>query len=85
MTNTKFNVFPNPADTYLNISFSQHEEGAENIIELFDFTGKKVKSVTVLNNERPVIRTDDLPNGLYRVIYKVNGNLTDSASVVVLH
>lgn len=85
LTNTKFNVFPNPADTYLNISFSQHEEGAENIIELFDFTGKKVKSVTVLNNERPVIRTDDLPNGLYRVIYKVNGNLTDSASVVVLH
>ena len=61
----EFQVFPNPADHYILI---QTEEMDERVFEVFDMSGRKIKSVsTPYGQYRIVIDLNDLQAGAYYV------------------
>jgi len=64
ITNTKsadFNIFPNPAKTFILI---EHNNKKEENIKIFDITGKYVKELNI-NSEKLKIDISDLEKGIY--------------------
>ena len=63
-----FHVYPNPATTAVNFSFTNEENGK---VELYDVTGKKVGASNI-EDKKARISTEGLSNGLY--IYRIMDN-----------
>ena len=61
-TTNEFHVFPNPASDVINFRLPKHVNSAE--INLYDLTGRKVRSLITAENSISVSR-DDLPTGIY--------------------
>lgn len=78
-------VFPNPANTELNIDLSAFN-GQETTIRIFNISGQEVFSEKTLNINSPLarIRTEDWNNGLY-VVSVENENNKGIGSFVVQH
>jgi hypothetical protein len=59
-------VYPNPATTYINISFPPDWIGKDATLEIFDNNGKRVHQMLVWELLQMVrIRVDKLANGSY--------------------
>lgn len=80
-----FSVFPNPSSETINITLSPGTDISEKVIEIYDFTGKKVVTLPVGIREIHTIDVSDFSNGIYRLVYRENGNLVDYESVIILH
>jgi len=71
-TDQLINLYPNPASSYLNISFSGNSTG--NIV-LYNAQGEKVKQYINITQSNLDIPIENLANGLYIVCYTdVDGN-----------
>jgi hypothetical protein len=62
----RFNIYPNPATTYLNININ-----GEALVNIYDMTGRCVKRATI--NDSSTINIEDLKQGVYFV--NVNGSI----------
>jgi hypothetical protein len=79
INNISVNVYPNPASSF--VAFELSENNFE--VQLFDITGKTVKSVNSIGN-RLRVSTADLNNGIYFYsVYTEKGNLITTNKVVV--
>tara|TARA_R110001592_G_scaffold354888_2_gene654912 strand:- start:10417 stop:11769 length:1353 start_codon:yes stop_codon:yes gene_type:complete len=79
INNIKVNVYPNPASTF--VAFELSKNNFE--VQLFDITGKTVKSVNALGNKLRV-STSELNNGVYFYsIYTNDGSLITTNKFVV--
>ncbi len=80
-----FSMFPNPASNNFNVLLSVPNVGTAVTLNLFDFTGKLVKSqsktaTTELFSDS--INTQDLASGIY-VLHIINGNVYTSKKLIV--
>lgn len=55
-------IYPNPANSIINLTFSNNEVNEE--VSIFDFTGKLMKQTTV-KDSRVIINIADLESGVY--------------------
>ncbi len=67
--NNEINVYPNPTNNVLNISFTPQSSSV--VMNLYDITGNIIKNVTTLNSNNQ-IDLSELNNGIYFII--VTGN-----------
>lgn len=81
-----FQVYPNPADQVLNISFKSNQTGVGSIV-ITDITGR---AAYILNNlaigQGSVLRSIDISElsaGIYTVNFSLNGNLVQSQKLTV--
>jgi len=65
----KINIYPNPAASYINILMENDFSNAD--YSIYDFTGKKIKSGSLINKHTP-IPILDLQKGLYYIILSYN-------------
>lgn len=66
-----FSIFPNPTNEQLFIQ-SSFEENKKVLVEVFDYTGKKIRSSEMLPaGDQLVLSVSELPKGIYMV--RVNG------------
>jgi uncharacterized delta-60 repeat protein len=70
----RFNLYPNPTNGEVNITYNTGELGI-NFIEISDYTGKKIRRINTANSlERISVSIDDLPQGLWMfIIHTTNG------------
>lgn len=70
------NIYPNPFNDKLNITFSNNEK-SNSIIEIYNQTGALVKTLSIekkSGNQEIEINTEDLSNGIYFVNLKIGEN-----------
>jgi PKD repeat protein len=74
-SDSQFNLYPNPAQHEINVDFGS--EMSEGYLIIYDAVGSVVKKVNVQHKKELKIRTEDLPAGLYTLIfYSKNGKPT---------
>jgi len=79
--NFSLTMFPNPANTTLNIAF-------ENIlndsiaVDIVSVDGKRVQSTTIYNNQNTTLDISTLSNGLYITNFYTNGVLIASKKLI---
>ena len=76
------NVFPNPANTHINIQLP--DDGQNVVFELFNLNGELLKRVELTGSAQ--VSTHDLPNGIY--IHKVSdakGITPTKGKTVIIH
>lgn len=73
-------VYPNPASTNINITFSAITSAT---IELFDVTGQNVRTENVIGLERASIDVSNIPSGVYVLQVKYADGATITKKVVV--
>ena len=66
LNENRFNIYPNPATTYLNININ-----GEALVNIYDMTGRCVKRATI--NDSSTINIENLKQGVYFV--NVNGSI----------
>ncbi len=74
-----FTVYPNPTNGQFNI------DGLESgmIVEIYDFTGRKLNSPVAINNSQSTINLSNEPNGIYLIrILDKDGNLVGQKKIV---
>jgi hypothetical protein len=77
----EFNLFPNPANSLVNISFPNKED---QIITIVDISGKLVKSINSNNHSAVSIDVSDLANGLYFVnVSNKQGNVSVNKKLII--
>ena len=77
---TGFNVFPNPVDKVLNISVKGIAAGAQ--IRIYDSKGTLVKTAQAASGANTTsVDVDNLPNGIYRVVYAIDGMIYSKSFV----
>jgi len=83
-SSTTFNVYPNPANDIVTITFSAMEEGAYNI-KLIDMVGRIVKSETINANSGDntyIMNLDGIAKGVYMIILQKGDNISKGKLVV---
>lgn len=82
-TPSLLNVYPNPANNWLNISFNT-DIAVEGKLIITEISGRTVYGQTVGNSDNPTLRieTSGFLPGMYFVIFN-NGNLKESANFIV--
>lgn len=84
-----FSLYPNPVSTILNYHFVLNDEASTDVI-LYDMTGKVVKYVGHIKNERSAsfeIDTYDLMPGVYYLGMKaqsLKGNIKQTLKIIKL-
>lgn len=78
---TPVNIFPNPANDFIEISCPASEIGKYHTISIYNSAGQQVITQT-FNNESKRISTSDLTQGTY--IVKLSGQGSGYADVVVI-
>lgn len=63
---TDFQIFPNPATQTIEITFTAGE-GAEQSVQIFDLSGKQMKTLSANDAEQTTLDISDLPQGIYTV------------------
>jgi hypothetical protein len=71
--NTKLAVSPNPATSL--VTFESEIYNPMQAIELFDMSGRSVKSVTKINNHQYTLDRGSLPSGMYVAKVKFEGGV----------
>lgn len=66
VTETVFQVYPNPSNGPLNIKWNNPKDGVQSI-ELYDLTGSQVKNYTITNKNSSTVEMNisNVPSGLY--------------------
>ena len=59
---TKYTIFPNPADSYIKIKYS---ENIPEFYEIYDFNGRSIKRNLITSENDLYISTTDLSSGMY--------------------
>jgi len=83
-TNTLFNVYPNPANSMVTITFSTMEEGAYNI-KLIDMTGRIIKSDVdnaSAGENTYVMNLDGIAKGVYMAVMQKGDEISKSKLIV---
>ena len=81
-----FKLIQNPISQSLTLSISSKLNGQQSQINLFDSSGKKVHSESlIVRNDTYSIPTFSLPNGMYFLEIKTENNVMQSGKVVVQH
>ena len=70
LTRPDYSVYPNPTQQQITIDGLQGEE----TIQLYDMTGRVLKSMTNKNTNSFTLSIDDLPNGVYHLIIQKNAS-----------
>ena len=71
-----FLIFPNPASSLINIENEAFVNG-KYTMDIFDMTGRHIRSVTNYRSFAQNINIDDLPNGVYQLsIQHIDGRIT---------
>jgi exonuclease III len=80
----KLNYFPNPANSFLTVSFENAISNGQ--INIYSATGQLVKSSPLPNEAiEAVISTEELPNGIYYMQLTVNDAIESVGKLVILH
>ncbi|MEA2042353.1 MAG: LamG-like jellyroll fold domain-containing protein [Bacteroidota bacterium] len=66
VSNLNVNIYPNPANEFVNINLSELNNISE--IAVYDITGRKVFTSATLNQSVISINTSDFASGLYNVV-----------------
>ncbi len=74
------NVFPNPAQNFVNISFDNFEP---NSIMIYDNNGKLVTEQIISNEKSAKIDVANLANGNYFIVFRKNSNFYYADSFVI--
>jgi hypothetical protein len=77
-----FKIFPNPAHDKITISWVFQEMTPE-LIELRDVSGRVVKTIHHVKENRTVIRTKELPEGIYFIKIKTTNQIFSKKIVLV--
>ena len=86
--NGRLMVFPNPANSQLQVLLPNLLERKNATLQLIDLQGRVLKSATLpttTNSPFVSLSTTDLPNGMYVLTYTVLGVVQNRAKVVVNH
>lgn len=79
--NLPFDIYPNPADNFVNITIPPSIKNSEAII--YNITGSKVFS-SIFMSENVNIETANLPDGLYLIKLK-SGDLSGTKKILIQH
>jgi hypothetical protein len=78
-------LYPNPANTYINISYALNKS-AQVSISLFDITGRKVKMISDARKNSglhvEVIDLEDISMGSYMLQLSSDGSVTTKRIIV---
>lgn len=77
-------VYPNPADDYINLDLNVSDAGGEVSFELIDVTGTVVRQA-VSSSSKVRVSTSDLADGIYVYRAMVNEQLISSEKIVIRH
>jgi hypothetical protein len=73
-------MFPNPANDYVNIT--SENMNSFDVVEIFDISGRLIKSARIMNTAILQVETSDLRNGQY--IVKLTGkNIVSTQKLIV--
>ena len=83
---SRFDFYPNPANTEVNFDFSFAESGMAEL-KLFDINGELVAEVLNRNVERGtyqkyILNTSEISNGIYLVQFKLNSSILNRKLVI---
>ena len=78
---SKFSIFPNPADEWVIIRISKQFIINNSEIEIRNIQGQLLKK-QILSAEETLIKIDDLPQGIYSVKIKDSKNIAVKLMVV---
>jgi hypothetical protein len=70
----KFNLFPNPASTELNVAFENTVENA--VVRVVDVQGRVMINEVINNVDFHQVNVADLTNGIYMVVINADGKTT---------
>lgn len=78
-------IYPNPANERATIILDASATGKRGVIEVFDATGKRVRSeqVAKLNAAQPLDLSDDWREGVYLVLVKVDGQEPGATTLII--
>jgi len=83
-TNNNVEVYPNPANTLLNVQTQLAEGKTENMC-IYNAFGQRVKCLTLTNN-LTTIPVNDLAAGIYMYrITDMQGNLIKADKIMLMH
>ena len=72
----KISLFPNPADSQLNVSFDLEKNETAVLVRIVDMAGKILKERDYLDVKKQTVSLDinDIPNGIYNIQVQTLGN-----------
>lgn len=82
LTNQSFSCYPNPASDRIIITTENNGSGKQLIVDIYDLTGKIVHSEQLQDNFCSV---SQLPNGLYIMQIKANGEVYKPVKILIQH
>jgi hypothetical protein len=80
-SSTEFNLYPNPANGFLHIS--QNNNLSIDTIQLYDITGKTIKSIFNLNNVQTSIDVSTLAKGVYFVEITAENHIKQTKKLII--
>ena len=85
-TNVSFSVFPNPANKRITLSFELPQQQTNATLQLYNAVGQLIETNTI-NGYKGTIEKNvsALPNGIYYYTLLVNGVITATNKMVVIH
>jgi hypothetical protein len=86
-SSSKLSLYPNPANTSLEVVFESDIHDSENSISeayLLDMTGRKVHEIPFLK-WRQTLEISHLQNGTYSFVVLTNGKVVDQQKLIVMH
>jgi hypothetical protein len=82
-TNLSFRLYPNPNKGFMTLEYELND--SEGIFEMFDFTGKTVKSQPLVQGKNKVdIEAKELSNGMYWFRIKDNKQLLFNGKIAII-
>lgn len=72
------NVYPNPTKNILNFNSKNNFSS----ILIYSITGKEIKSINLINNNRYILNVSDLTNGFYFYKIKIGKNIESGKFVI---
>lgn len=81
---TWFKLFPNPAYDYFIVEYEMEQPVFEAFFKVTDVLGREIKKISVSKQyNQLVINTTSLKEGVYFVVFEVNGDMRYTAKLTV--
>jgi len=78
-------VFPNPAQNYFTVEYKLSETAGFAQIEVLDVTGKRLKLYNLFDKQNQiVVETVDLKTGIYYIMLKADGSVTETNKIAII-